>query len=58
MNEHGILADLSKTVERGIDPLVLRFRGRRDPEPYHSAHGLGDAVASGTETSDDPGAVS
>jgi hypothetical protein len=57
VNEHGILADLPKTVEKRIDPLVLRFRGRRDPEPYHFTHGLRDAVASGTKMSNDPGAV-
>ncbi|CAM6054074.1 unnamed protein product [Sphagnum tenellum] len=57
VDEHGILANLSKIAEKWIDPLVLRFRGRRDPEPYHSVHGLRDAVASGTKMSDDPGAV-
>ncbi len=57
VNEHGTLANLSKFVEKRIDPLVLRLRGCWDPEPYHSAHGLGDAVASGTKTSDDPRAV-
>ncbi len=57
MNEHGILADLPKTVQKRIDPLVLRFRGRRDPEPYHFTHGLRDVVASGAKMSNDPGAV-
>jgi hypothetical protein len=57
VNEHGILADLSKTVQKQIDPLVLCLRGHQDPEPYHSAHGLRDAVASDTKMSDDPGVV-
>jgi hypothetical protein len=57
VNEHGILVDLPKTVQKQIDPLVLRFRGRRDPEPYHFTHGLRDAVASGAKMSNDPGAL-